>query len=62
MNELMNGRFIEDFGTLLGSVTGEAKTRKLFHEIDKEFELMTKTIEKNFTKVEHLMVGNPSRV
>ena len=51
MNELINGRFIEDFGILLGSATGEAKTRKSFYEIDKEFELMTKTIEKNFVKV-----------
>ena len=56
MTELINGRFIEDFGILLGSATGEAKTRKTFYEIDKEFELMTKTIEKNFVKVDSLMV------
>ena len=56
MTELINGRFIEDFGILLGSATGEAKTRKSFYEIDKEFELMTKTIEKNFVKVDSLMV------
>ena len=52
MTELINGRFIEDFGILFGSATGEAKTRKSFYEIDKEFELMTKTIEKNFVKVD----------
>ena len=51
MTELINDRFIEDFGILFGSATGEAKTRKSFYEIDKEFELMTKTIEKNFVKV-----------
>ncbi len=56
MTDLINGRFIEDFGILLGSATGEAKTRKSFYEIDKEFELMTKTIEKNFVKVDILMV------
>ncbi len=56
MTELINGRFIEDFGILIGSATGEAKTRKSFYEIDKEFELMTKTIEKNFVKVDSLMV------
>ncbi len=56
MTELINGRFIEDFGILLGSATGEDKTRKSFYEIDKEFELMTKTIEKNFVKVDSLMV------
>ena len=56
MTELINGRFIEDFGILFGSATGEAKTRKSFYEIDKEFELMTKTIEKNFVKVDSLMV------
>jgi hypothetical protein len=56
MTELINGRFIEDFGILLGSATGEAKTRKPFYEIDKEFELMTKTIEKNFVKVDSLIV------
>jgi hypothetical protein len=33
MTELINGRFIEDFGILLGSATGEAKTRKSFYEI-----------------------------
>ncbi len=33
----------------------EAKTRKSFYEIDNEFELMTKTIEKNFVKVDSLM-------
>jgi hypothetical protein len=37
MTELINDRFIEDFGILLGSATGEAKTRKSFYEIDKEF-------------------------
>ena len=56
MAEVINGGFFQDFGTLLGSVTGEAKTRKSFYEIDKEFELMTKTIEKNFVKVDGLMV------
>ena len=57
MTELINGRFIEDFGILLGSATdSQAKTRKSFYEIDKEFELMTKTIEKNFVKVDILMV------
>jgi hypothetical protein len=56
MTELINDRFIEDFGILLGSATGEAKTRKSFYEIDKEFEFMTKTIEKNFVKVDNLMV------
>ena len=55
MTELINGRFIEDFGILLGSATGETKTRKSFYEMDKEFELMTKTIEKNFVKVDSLM-------
>ena len=29
MTKLINCRFIEDFGTLVGSVTGEAKTRKV---------------------------------
>ena len=52
MTELINDRFIEDFGILFGSVTGETKTRKSFYEIDKEFELMTKTIERNFVKVD----------
>ena len=56
MTELINSRFIEDFGTLLGSATGEATTRKSFYEIDKEFELMTKTIEKNFVQVSSFMV------
>jgi hypothetical protein len=56
MTELINGRFIEDFGIVRMSATGEAKTRKSFYEIDKEFELMTKTIEKNFVKVDSLMV------
>ena len=56
MTEFINGRFIEDFGILLRSATGEAKTRKTFYQIDKEFELMTKTIEKNFVKVDSLMV------
>jgi hypothetical protein len=56
MTELMNDMFIEDFGILFRSATGEAKTRKSFCEIDKEFELMTKTIEKNFVKVDRLMV------
>jgi hypothetical protein len=56
MTELINDRFIEDFGMLVGSVTGEAKTRKSFYEIDKEFELMTKTIEKRFVNVDRLMV------
>jgi hypothetical protein len=37
------------------SATGEAKTGKSFYEIDKEFELMTKTIEKNFVKVDSLV-------
>jgi hypothetical protein len=41
---------------LVGSVTGEVKTRKSFYEIDKEFELMTKTIEKRFVNVDRLMV------
>ena len=44
MTELIHDKFIEDFGILLGSATGESKTRKSFYEIDKEFELMTKTI------------------
>ena len=56
MTELINDRFIEDFGILLMSATGEAKTRTSFYEIDKEFEFMTKTIEKNFVKVDNLMV------
>ena len=46
MAELINDRFIQDLGTLLGSATGDAKTQKSFYEIGKEFELMTKTIEK----------------
>ncbi len=41
MTELINGSFIQDFGTLLGSATGDGKTRKSFYEIDKEFKLMT---------------------
>jgi hypothetical protein len=45
MTELINGSFIQDFGTLLGSATGETKTRTSFYEIDKEFELMTNTID-----------------
>jgi hypothetical protein len=56
MTELINDRFIEDSGILIVSVTDETKTRKSFYEIDKEFELMKKTIEKNFVKVDRLMV------
>jgi hypothetical protein len=56
MTELINDRFIDDFGILFRSATGETKTRKSFYEIDKEFELMTNTIETNFVQVDRLMV------
>ena len=57
MTQLINDRFIEDFGILIGSATdSQAKTRESFYEIDKEFELMTRTIENNFVKVDSLMV------
>ena len=38
MTEMINGTFMDDFGDLLSSVTGQQ--RKTLYEIDQEFEKM----------------------
>ena len=45
MTELINGTFIEDLTSILSSCTGDAKSRKTFHEIDKDF---VRNLQKNF--------------
>ena len=48
--------FWEIQDTVVEWYQGWNETRTTFYEIDKEFELMTKRIEKNFVKVDRLMV------
>jgi hypothetical protein len=51
MTELVNGTFIEDLSTLLSSCA-EGKNRKIFFEIDQEFESMMAVVKSNFVTVD----------